>query len=87
MGETGGDLWRSSGPTPVLKQGHLEQVAQDCIQMAFQYLQGWRLHNLSGQPVPVLGHSPSKKVFPDGQREPPLFQFVAIASGPVTGHH
>lgn len=32
------DLWRSSVPTSLLKQGHLEQVAQDNIQMAFKYL-------------------------------------------------
>ena len=28
-----------------------------------------------------------KTVFPDVQREPPVFQFTPIASGPVTGHH
>jgi len=36
MGEIGRDLWMSSGPTPVLKQGHLELAAQDCIQTAFE---------------------------------------------------
>jgi len=29
----GKDLWRSSSPTPLLKQEHLEQVAQDCVQV------------------------------------------------------
>jgi len=38
--EVGRDLWRSSGPIPRLKQGHLDQAAQDHIQMAFEYLQG-----------------------------------------------
>jgi len=33
--------------------------------MAAEYLQGWRLHNLPGQPVSVLGHLHSKKVFTD----------------------
>ena len=80
MVEAGRDLWRSSGPTPLLKQGHLGQVASDHVQIAFEYLQGWRLHNLSGQPVPVLGHPHSKKVFPDVQREPPVLQFVPTAS-------
>jgi len=28
----GSDLWRSSSPTPLLKQVHLDQVAKDCIQ-------------------------------------------------------
>jgi len=32
--------------------------------------------------------SPSQqKSVPDVQREPPVFQFVPIASGPATGHH
>ena len=35
MVEVGRDLWRSSGPTPLLKHGHLEPVAQDYVQMAF----------------------------------------------------
>lgn len=30
-------------PSP-LKQGQLEQGAQDQVQLSFQYLQGWRLH-------------------------------------------
>ena len=42
-------LWRSSGPTPLLKQDHLEPVAQDHIQVAFEYLQGRRVHNVPGQ--------------------------------------
>jgi len=31
-----------------------EQVAQDAVQSGFEYLQGWRLQSLSGQPVPVF---------------------------------
>uniref|UniRef100_A0A8C0ES58 receptor protein-tyrosine kinase n=1 Tax=Bubo bubo TaxID=30461 RepID=A0A8C0ES58_BUBBB len=61
-------LERSSGghlvQCPLLKQGHLELVAHNHIQTAFEYLQGWRLHNLPGQPVPVLGHPHSQKVLP-----------------------
>ena len=85
--ELGRDLWRSSSATLPLKQGHLQPVVQDHVQRAFNYLQGWRLHNLSGHPVPVLGHLHSEKGFLDIQREPPVFQFLLIASGPVTGHH
>ena len=55
--------------------------------MAYENCQGGRLHNCSGQPVPMLSHRHSKKVFPDVRREPPAFQFVPTASGPVTGHH
>uniref|UniRef100_A0A8B9Q4U4 Transmembrane protein 19 n=1 Tax=Apteryx owenii TaxID=8824 RepID=A0A8B9Q4U4_APTOW len=85
--EFGRDLWRSSSPTLLLKQGHLEHVAQDPVQVGFEYLQGWRLHNLSGQPVPVLCHPHSKEVFHYVQLELPVFQFVPIASCPVTGPH
>jgi len=45
----------------MLKQGHLEPVAQDHVQMAFENLQGWRLHNLLGLPVPVVSHLCSEK--------------------------
>ena len=38
----------SSGATPLLKHSHLEQAAQDRVQMTFE---GCRLHNLPGQPV------------------------------------
>lgn len=36
---------------PMLKQGHAHQVAQGHILWCFQYLQRWRLHSLSEQPV------------------------------------
>jgi len=49
--EVGRDLRRSSCPTLLLKQVHLEPVAQDNVQMAFEYLQGRALHNLSQKPV------------------------------------
>ena len=29
------------------EQGHLEPVVRDCIKMSFEYLQGWRLRNIS----------------------------------------
>ncbi|KAK4828172.1 hypothetical protein QYF61_024421 [Mycteria americana] len=87
MAEVGRDLCRTFVQCPLLKQGHPEPLAHDCVQTAFEYLQGWRLQNLPGQPVPVLVHPHSQIVFPDVQREPPVFQFVTIASGPVTEHH
>ena len=34
----------------------------------------------------ILGHPHSQKVFPNAQREPPVFAFVPTACGPVTGH-
>lgn len=42
--------------------------------MAFEYLQGGGLHNVSGQLVPVLSHLHSK-LFPDIEKEPHVFQF------------
>jgi len=47
--------------TPLPKQGHLEQVAQDLIQVGFEYLQRRRNHSLSGQTVPVLCHPQSEE--------------------------
>jgi len=52
--------WGWKGPlevtwfNPWLKQGHLEQDAQDHVQVAFDGLRGW-LH-LFGQLVPVHSH-------------------------------
>jgi len=79
MAEVGRDLWRSSCSTPLLKQGHLEPVDHDCIRVAFEYLQGWRVHKLPRQP-----HS---EVFCDVQSESPVFHFVPTASCHTTGHH
>ena len=56
----GRDLCGSSSPTPLPKQGHLEQFAQELVQAGFEYLERRRIHNLSGQPVPVLGHPQSE---------------------------
>jgi len=52
----GRDLCGSSGPTLLPKQGHPEQAAQDLVQAGLEYLHRRRLHNLPGQPVPVLCH-------------------------------
>ena len=54
MFEVGRDLCGSSSPTPLPKQGHLQQAAQDLVQAGLEYLQRRRLHNLSGQPVPEV---------------------------------
>lgn len=58
-------LERTSGDQvvqqPLLKQWHLEPVAQGHIQTAFKYLQGWR-PQFFRQDVSVISHSHSKKV-------------------------
>lgn len=38
------------------------------------------------QPVSVLQRPHSTEVFPHGQRELPVFQFVSVASHPGSGH-
>jgi len=83
MAGVGRDLWGSSGPTPLPKQGHLEQTAQDLVQAGFGYLQRRRLHNLPGQPVPVLRHAQREEVLPHVQTELPVLQFVPVAPCPV----
>ena len=65
----GSDLCVSSSPTPLPKQGHLHQAAQDLVQAGLQYLQRRRLHNLPGQPVPVLHHPQREEVLPHVQTE------------------
>lgn len=44
------------------KQGHPDQGAQHCAQAGFICLWWWRLHRLSGQPVPVFSHPHDEKV-------------------------
>ena len=60
----GKDLCGSSSPTPLPKQGHLQQAAQDLVQAGLEYLQRRRLHNLPGQPVPGLRHPQREEVLP-----------------------
>ena len=61
---------RSSSPAislpPILPTDHIPQYH---ISMVLEHLQGWWLHQLPGQPVPVHHHS-FWKVFPDTQ--PPI---------------
>ena len=83
----GSDLCGSSSPTLLPKQGHLQKAAQDRVQAGLEYLQRRRLHNLPGQPVPVLRHPLREEALPHVQMELPVPQFVPIAPCPVTGHH
>jgi len=65
----GRDLCGSSSLASLPKQGYLEQVAQDLVQVGFEYLQRRRLHNLSGQPVPGET-SPEPSAFPHRRDAP-----------------
>jgi len=76
----GRDLCGSSSPTPLPKQGHLQEATQDLVQAGFEYLQRRRLHSLPGQPVPVLHHPQSEEILPHVQLELPMLQFVKTES-------
>ena len=65
----GRDLCGSSSPTPLSKEGHLQRAAQDLVQAGLEYLQRRRLHDLPGQPVPVLHHPQTEEVLPRVQME------------------
>ena len=80
-------LQRSSSPTPLPQQGHLQQAAQDLVQAGFEYLQRRGLHSLPGQPVPVLRHPQREENLPHIQTELPVLQFVPLAPCPVAGHY
>jgi len=83
----GRDLGGSSSPSPLPKQGHLQQAAQDLVQVGLEYLQRRRLYNLPGQPVSGLHHPQREEVLPHVQTELPMLQFVPIAPCPVAGHY
>ena len=80
----GRDLCGSSSPTLLLKQGHLQQAAQELVQAGLEYLQRRRLHHLPGQPVPVLCHPQREQVLPHVQTELPVPQFVPRDKVPIT---
>lgn len=48
------------------------------MQAAFVYLQGDRLQNLSGLPVPVLSHPHNKEVLHHVQTKPLVLQFYLL---------
>ena len=57
----GGMEWLRTSPslTPCSRHSHLHLVvldAQDCVQLGFGCLQGWRLRHISGQPVQAFDH-------------------------------
>ena len=79
----GRDLCGSPSPTPLPKQGHLAQVAQDLVQAGSEFFQRRRIHRLPGQPVPVLCYPLREEVLPLVQLELPVLQVVPVAPCPV----
>lgn len=53
MVEVGRDLGRLCSQEFLLKEGHLELIADDCVQVGFVYLHRRRPQNFSGQPQTV----------------------------------
>lgn len=51
---------------PLTRQGHLEQVTQECFQLGFEFecLHRGRLHDLPVQPVPGLCHPQREEFLP-----------------------
>lgn len=49
-----GRFWRLFSPSPSIKWAHIEQVAQDHIQVGFKNLQRRKFHNFNQQPFPGL---------------------------------
>lgn len=86
MDEIGRSHWQSSCPASLLKQGPLDHVYWGLCPDDFEYLHGRRLHDLSWQPVPVLGHLHSE-AFPHVQVEPPVHQVLPTASCAITWHY
>jgi len=60
IAETGRHFWKSSSPSPLIKQGQLELFTGGYIQSGLECFQRWMLHCLSGKYAPVLDHSHSK---------------------------
>ena len=67
---------------------HQTRLTQSHIQPGLECLQGWGIHNLLGQPVPVRHHPLSEKLPPDMSHKPPLSQFKTIppCSDPLQNH-
>lgn len=88
MSEVERDLWRPSGPTPLLEKDHLDLVAQEHVQMTFKYHKKGKLHILQGY-AGVRGDNFLVTCMGlwFGWNEPFVFQFVQLTSCPVTRNH
>lgn len=77
---------RPSSPTLCSRRVSQSRLLRILSSQALEYLQGRRLHSLSGQPVPAFDCTLSKKVGPYIYMELPVFLIVSIASWPFTSH-
>lgn len=74
---------RSSGdvvqPPAHSRTGTSTQVSRSFVCLKLEDVQGWKLHDLSGEPLPVLHCPQSKTLCPAACSEAPKLGFVAIA--------
>lgn len=61
---------------PCLKRRHVDQVAQGHVHLGFKYIQEWRLHNFSVQPIPVFSNLRSKS---RAQLSPPFCKSFCLS--------
>lgn len=85
MVELGRELLKSSSPS------QLDQVVQDSIQLGSEYLQGWKCHNPSGQPVQKGKEKKKKKERKQTNKKTPSVFFCSdgilyVLVSPVIGH-
>jgi len=80
------DLCGSSSPTPLLKQGHLQQAAQDCVQVGLEYLQKKESTKSLGNLFQGCVTLRMKKFFLSSDRIA-MLQFVPVVPCPIAGHH
>jgi len=75
-----------SNHPPTTNISPLNHVPQYNIWMFLEYLQGWWLHHLPGQLIPVPDHLYGEESFPNVQLESPLAQLDAIPSSPISSY-
>ena len=86
MVQVGRDLWRSPGPTSCSSWATYNKLPRTMSRCFFRISKEGNSKASLGKPCQCLVTLPVK-AFPDVQGEPPVFQFVPIASGPLTEPH
>jgi len=79
MTEARSNLWRSSGSTPLLKQGHLKLIASTTSRQLLKISKKGDSTTSTGNLCQCSATLTVKKVFPEVWGEPPLFHLVPIA--------
>lgn len=80
------DSWKFSCPLLLFKQCHQSKLPRPVPRQPLKISRVEAPPPLQ-QPVPVLNHPYKKKIFADIKMEPPVIQFVLVASCLGTGRH